>query len=182
MSMRLVVSVVVTVVVAASAPAATWMSVGPSPAHVSALGLDPAQPATLYAGTTGGAVFRSTDDGVTWQRLAPTGDFPIRDIAVIGQLVLASSDAGTNDGVGGVFRSVDGGASWAFAGPTAGITNGIVRPVAIDPANPSVMLAGTNGGLFRSADGGSSAAVLARAVRRFLARIATSAPRPAGAV
>ncbi len=108
------------------------------------------------ATTAGGAVLRSTDGGGTWAGTPPTGDFRIGGIAVRGSLVLASSDAGSNDGVGGVYRSLDGGGSWSFAGAAAGMTNGLVRPVAIDPASPSILLAGTNGGLFRSVDGGSS--------------------------
>jgi hypothetical protein len=155
MDVRRAATVLLTIL-AASAHAATWSSSGPAPAAVTGFGLDPAQPSILYAGTAGGAVFRSNDGGATWQRTAPTGDFPIRGIAVRGSLVLAASDAGSNTGVGGVYRSVDGGASWSFAGQAAGITNGIVRPVAIDPTNPSVLLAGTNGGLFRSVDGGGS--------------------------
>src|SRR5712692_717408 len=109
---------------AAPARGATWSSAGPTPAAVTALGLDPAQPSTLYAGTAGGAVFRSADGGATWQRTPPTGDFLIRGIAVNGSAVLASSDSGSNGGVGGVYRSLDGGGSWSFAGAAAGIANG----------------------------------------------------------
>ncbi len=153
---RVVLAVLLGMLLAVPARAATWSSTGPSPAIVTGFGLDPAAPNTLYAGTAGGAIFRSTDGGATWVRTPPTGDFPIRTIVVRGSVVLAASDSGSNTGVGGVFRSLDGGGSWSFAGAAAGIGNGIVGPLAIDPASPSIVLAGTNGGLFRSVDGGSS--------------------------
>ena len=34
--------------------------------HVHALAIDPATPTTLYAGTDGGGVFKSTDGGGSW--------------------------------------------------------------------------------------------------------------------
>jgi hypothetical protein len=37
---------------------------------VSALALDPAAPATLYAGTRSGGVFKSTDGGGSWEAVA----------------------------------------------------------------------------------------------------------------
>jgi len=36
------------------------------PVYVSVLVIDPKSPTTLYAGTTGGGVFKSTDGGGTW--------------------------------------------------------------------------------------------------------------------
>ena len=42
-----------------------WTSIGPEGGNVSALAIDPATPATLYAGTSGG-VFKSTDGGANW--------------------------------------------------------------------------------------------------------------------
>jgi hypothetical protein len=153
---RVVLAVLVGMVLAASARAATWSSAGPAPAAITGFGFDPAAPSMLYAGTAGGAVFRSTDGGATWLRTGPTGDFPIRTIVVRGSVVFAVSDSGSNTGVGGVYRSLDAGGSWSFAGPAAGITNGSVRPLAVDPTSPSTLLVGTNGGLFRSVDGGST--------------------------
>ena len=43
---------------------------GPPGGDVRALAIDPSNPATLYAGTNGGGVFKSTNGGATWQ---PTG-------------------------------------------------------------------------------------------------------------
>lgn len=139
---------------APAAGAATWVSHGPSPAQVSAVGLDPTQPGVVYVGTGGGDVLRSADGGTTWQPTGPTGDHPIAGIAVRGQVVLVASAGPTFSGVGGILRSFDGGASWSSAGSAQGIRNSDVGPVAIDPFDPSVMLLGTNGGFFRSANAG----------------------------
>ncbi|MFN8543876.1 MAG: hypothetical protein U0807_06690 [Candidatus Binatia bacterium] len=148
-------------IAATPARAAIWTSSGPAPAHVSGFGLDPTRPDTLFAGTSGGAVFRSTDGGTSWQRTPSTGDDPIQDIAVAGDVVLASSDSSFSSPAGGVYRSLDGGTSWSYAGAAAGLANALVGPVAIDPAASSTLLAGTNGGLFRSVDGGGSWAPVA---------------------
>ena len=43
-----------------------WTSIGPEGGNVSALAIDPATPATLYAGTWGGGVFKSTNGGANW--------------------------------------------------------------------------------------------------------------------
>jgi photosystem II stability/assembly factor-like uncharacterized protein len=101
---------------ASAASAATWVSSGPGPAQVSAVGLDPTQPGVVYVGTRGGDVLRSTDAGATWQPTGATGDHPIAGIAVRGQVVLVSSAGPTFSGVGGILRSFDGGASWSGAG------------------------------------------------------------------
>ena len=49
-----------------SAGVNTWTSNGPDGGDVRALAIDPANPATLYAGTSGGGVFKSTDGGGSW--------------------------------------------------------------------------------------------------------------------
>src|SRR5437773_12282861 len=43
-----------------------WTSGGPYGGNIHALAIDPTSPATLYAGTFDGGVFKSTDSGGTW--------------------------------------------------------------------------------------------------------------------
>ena len=43
-----------------------WTSGGPYGGDILALAINPTTPATLYAGTSGGGVFKSTDSGGTW--------------------------------------------------------------------------------------------------------------------
>jgi photosystem II stability/assembly factor-like uncharacterized protein/Tol biopolymer transport system component len=57
---------------------------------------------------------------------------------------------------GGVFRSVDGGASWVAR--SNGLRDLSVQALAIDPATPTTLYAGTQfgGGVFKTIDGGAS--------------------------
>jgi hypothetical protein len=53
-----------------------------------------------------------------------------------------------------VFKTVDAGASWTAVNTT--LTNLVVAALAIDPATPTTVYAGTDGGVFKSVDGGGS--------------------------
>jgi hypothetical protein len=43
-----------------------WTHTGPARGGIRALVIDPTNPATVYAGTSGGGVFKSSDSGGTW--------------------------------------------------------------------------------------------------------------------
>jgi len=43
-----------------------WTSIGPEGGWIYAMAINPTTPTTLYAGTYGGGVFKSTDGGATW--------------------------------------------------------------------------------------------------------------------
>src|SRR2546428_6490885 len=53
----------------ASAQSGTWISNGPEGGTIHALAIDPQTPSTLYAGTSGGGAFQSTDGGATWSAI-----------------------------------------------------------------------------------------------------------------
>ena len=100
-------------------------------ADVQALAISPgyATDSTLYAGTRGGGVFKSTDGGASWIATSLTN----LGVYVVNTLALSpgyASDrtifAGT---VLGVFKSTDGGASWS----TAGLTNLDIDTLALSP-------------------------------------------------
>jgi photosystem II stability/assembly factor-like uncharacterized protein len=134
--------------------ALTWQdSGGPAACDVSAMLADDAQPGTVYAGLTTGAVYLSTDRGQTWTL---AGSLPkggsvnalVQDPENAARLFAATSS--------GAFLSKDRGATWKDlqVGGTAGIP---VLSLSIDPWKPSVLIAGTRGrGMFRSTDGGAS--------------------------
>src|SRR6266508_2539185 len=50
----------------ASAGVNVWTSGGLTDLNVNALAIDPVTPATVYAGTYGGGVFKSVNGGVSW--------------------------------------------------------------------------------------------------------------------
>ena len=43
-----------------------WTSIGPDGGYINTLAMDPTTPGTLYAGTGGGGVFRSTNGAGSW--------------------------------------------------------------------------------------------------------------------
>jgi photosystem II stability/assembly factor-like uncharacterized protein len=128
-----------------------WTSGGPEGGIISTVTVNPATPATLYAGTSGGGVVKSTDSGGTWVT-SGTG----LTNAYVAALAHDPSNpttlyAGTSGG--GVFKSTDSGGTWAAI--NTGLTSAYVTALAIDPTTPATLYAGTSGGgVFRSTDSG----------------------------
>ena len=58
---------------------------------------------------------------------------------------------------GDIFKSLDGGATWTAI--NTGMTVGFITSLAIDPASPEVVYAGSDRGIFKSTDGGNTWAV-----------------------
>src|SRR5688572_10481036 len=101
---------------------------------------------TLFAGTFGGGVFLSTNDGIDWTEASA---------GVTNRTVLALAASGSNlfaGTKGGVFRSSDNGTSWSAV--NTGLTNSLVSSLAVSGTN---LFAGTyGGGVFLSGDDGES--------------------------
>jgi murein DD-endopeptidase MepM/ murein hydrolase activator NlpD/photosystem II stability/assembly factor-like uncharacterized protein len=134
------------------AQAPTWTSIGPEGGFISALAIDPASPTTLYAGTRGGGVFKSTDGGTSWSAInSGLADTDVLALA-IDPVTPTTLYAGTN--VGGVFKSTNAGASWAAMNLSLACTS--VSAIAIDRAASSTVYVGGAGGACRSTDGGGS--------------------------
>jgi photosystem II stability/assembly factor-like uncharacterized protein len=126
-------------------------------AQANALALDPHNPNRLYAGTSNaffkGDVLLSTDGGAAWSiAYSPTAG-PVFDVVV---------DPGDSRFVyaafswdlipGGVARSTDSGVGWT----EVSLGNVGVICLAIDPSDPTRILAGTDNGLQESTDRGAS--------------------------
>ena len=149
---------------------------------VHALAIDPATPATLYAGTDGG-VFKSTNGGGNWSAVNTGLTNTMVYALAIDPATPTTLYAGTwqrrvqeherrrelergqhrpdrlpmftpwrlirrrrppsmrgHDG-GGVFKSTNGGGNWSAV--NTGLTNTYVHALAIDPATPATLYAGT---------------------------------------
>src|SRR3989442_1489791 len=97
----------------------SWTSTnGPNGGSIRALAVDPVTPATLYAGTGGGGVFKSTDGGGGWTaantglcNCGPDPDYSYVPALAIDPQTPTTLYAGTSGS--GVFKSTDGGASWS---------------------------------------------------------------------
>jgi len=128
-----------------------------------AIAIDPTTPTTLYVGTDGGGVFKSTDGGSTWVPInSGLTDLKVTALA-IDWFTPYRVYAGTENG--GIFASLDFGESWAGLTNQAPITN--IRAIAIDrnvcpPATPPIpsckyiYVASQTSGVWRSIDGGFS--------------------------
>jgi|GEM_PF-1978803 len=121
----------------------------------------PTTPNVVYVldiGTFEG-VYKSTDDGSSFTRLASSPSQPLTLFphpAQANTLLLIA-----NSGSTGLFRSTDGGATFVqvVAGLPAGKLN---NTVAYDPSNPSIVYVGGMGGIFRSTDDGATFARFGR--------------------
>jgi photosystem II stability/assembly factor-like uncharacterized protein len=161
----------------------SWVDTGPqAPANAISLTVDPRNPNTLYASTTGG-IFKSTDGGARWNEAnSGLGSFPC-----IGALAIDPSTPNTLYSVrcddGQIFKSVNGGGNWGainlgweaalfhvltlVADPQS-LGTVYARTVERDcvdeefcpPDYPERVAAGPGAGLFKSVDGGQSWAKL----------------------
>jgi PKD repeat protein len=83
-----------------------------------AIVLDPAAAATVYAGVDGYGVYKSTDSGSAWTHLAlPTGaNLQIRALAPFRGSGSTATTIYAGSYGGGVYRSADSGATWGSCG------------------------------------------------------------------
>ncbi|HEY6446500.1 MAG TPA: hypothetical protein VIY53_08575 [Acidobacteriaceae bacterium] len=162
----------------------TWqkvLSLGPS-VGISDLAMNPKNPQVLYAAayrfrrtpwsySDGGpedAIYRSIDQGTTWQRLSGHG-LPSKPVARIGLAIAASDPSvvyavmGSTEGV--VWRSGDAGDHWSLVSKDE---EADARPfyfshIAVDPTDPSHVFAISNN-LEESKDGGHTFAAIAKQI------------------
>jgi photosystem II stability/assembly factor-like uncharacterized protein len=142
-----------------------WRNIGPfHGGRISAVAGVIGQPGTFYVGTPAGGIWKTTSAGVTW--------YPIFDqftqVDSIGAIQVSTSNpnivyAGTGDSVqgslgDGVYKSTDSGRTWTHVGLEETTK---VNRIVIDPEDPNIVLASTQGdarrtgaGIFRTTDGG----------------------------
>lgn len=150
-----------------------WREIGPASfgGRIDDIESVPGRSSTIFVGTAGGGIFRTTNNGTTW---SPVFDRDGRSTS-IGDLAIAPSDpgivwAGTGEANNrqsttwgdGIYRSLDGGDTWKHMGLAA--TQHIGR-VAIHPRDPNIVFVAALGrlfgpneerGVYRTIDGGST--------------------------
>ena len=132
----------------------TWtnLSQGMTHSRVIALAIDPAYPATVYAGTKGDAVFKSHDGGQVWRSMRAGLD-DVTITAVVNQFVFDQAD-NTHLFVAttmGVFETTNAGDSWTKR--MDGMKEVLmVVTLGLDPTRPAILYAGTSGGVYKSVD------------------------------
>ncbi len=131
---------------------AAWTNIGPTPAAVEAIAVDPQGSGTIFIGSIAGGVRKSADGGITWSTVN-TG------LTNLDVLALAMDASGPQTvyaaTAGSLFKTDDGGATWQNL--TA--ISGAVASVAADPSRSGVVYAGVynnlaNGSIRKSIDGG----------------------------
>ncbi len=120
-------------------------------ARIYALAVDPASPATLYAGTDApNGVYKSTDGGATWNVV--NNGFPSAFVQALAidpgnpQIVYAATYSS-------IVKSTNGGASWVSTGSGLGDN---VRAIVVDRNNSAIVYAATQNGVFKSTNGGGA--------------------------
>jgi photosystem II stability/assembly factor-like uncharacterized protein len=130
------------------------LSMGMTFSRVISMAIDPAYPATVYAGTKGDAVYKSYDGGQRWVSLrAGLDDVTIS--SVVNQFVFDPSDSSRMfvATTMGVFESENGGEQWQKR--MDGMKEVLmVVTLTLDPTKPSIMYAGTSGGVYKSVNRG----------------------------
>lgn len=116
----------------------------------------------LWAGSTSGGLWKSTDAGSTWTHKTKTlGTLGIGDIVINpddGTIYCATGDGDAGDAYSiGVIKSTDGGNTWASAGLSWSLNQTyICRRMIMDKDKPDTMLVATNGGVYYTRDGGAN--------------------------
>lgn len=102
----------------------------------------------IFAGTSMGGVFRSTDAGLTWEGMGLAGGHYSE---AGGCLAVSGNNLYLGFKGGGVLLSTDDGESWV--GVNRGLVNSYVTALQV---NGKDLFAGTSNGLFLTTDGGSN--------------------------
>ena len=145
---------------------ASWQQV--LPVLATAIAADPSAASTLYAGTSTGRVYKTTDAGANWTSSAQgLPQNPILLLAVDPQT--ASTLYLGADGEG-AYKSTDGGTSWTAK--SQNIQGSTLVSLVIDPLTPSTLYIASNLGLFRSTDGADSWTALGGPSEVYIGRLA----------
>ena len=135
-------------------------SVGLDNRYVTEVGVAPSLSDVVYIGTDGDGVYATIDGGRRWIHTnwpSPTIN-SVMAMAVDpldSKTVYASAEYTDEPYGSGLFRTTDGGRSWTDLSIDIGYQ--YVYALAVDPANPTTVYAGTGGdGMYKSTDGGTT--------------------------
>jgi photosystem II stability/assembly factor-like uncharacterized protein len=117
------------------------------------LSIDPVTPSVLYAGASGGPLYKTTDAADNWTPSGPSANHFVVSIAIDPHNHTRLFAAVQNSN-GGVFRSIDSGATWD---PIGFQQIGSATFVGVSPITAGLVYASTlSGGLFKSTDNGNN--------------------------
>ncbi len=155
-----------------SGAANPWVALGPAPVRAGETLSSPAPVAgrvtslalsggTLYAGTAGGGVWSTTDNGAHWHALSDS-----LPSSAIGCLAVDPSNPATiYAGTGemnfsydsyfgrGILKTTNSGKTWSVIGASF-FTGHYISSIVIDPNHPNTLYVSDDAGVYRSQDGG----------------------------
>ncbi len=154
-------------------PGLKWRNIGPyrGGRSVTSTGVV-GQPHTYYMGSTGGGIYKTTDDGITWENISDgflktgtVGDIAVSEtnpnLVVVGMGEHPARGVMTSMG-DGVYKSTDAGKTWKHIGLD---NTRHIGDVIIDPTNPDILFVAAQGaqygpsedrGVYRSLNGGET--------------------------
>ncbi|MDX1675672.1 MAG: hypothetical protein R3314_12830 [Longimicrobiales bacterium] len=126
---------------------------------ITSIAESPIRPGLLYVGTEGGSLWRTRDEGGTWERVQQ--GLPAKWVSRVaasphrpGTVFATFTGFRQDDFRAYVYRSDDYGATWrSIAG---GLPDASVNVIAEDPAVPGTLYLGSDLGVYVSLDGGES--------------------------
>lgn len=137
----------------AAEAAGRWVPLGPYGGPVSEIAIAPTEHRTLYAATVSG-VYRSDNAGARW-RPVRRGLPPYAGALAIDPTdarIVYVSIAVTDAGQPVLYKTINGGGNWE----PLDLEISFIEDLAIDPHDPSTILAAASEGLFRSGDAGAT--------------------------
>lgn len=126
----------------------SWRSVGPSPPAIEAAIVSNAATHTIYVGSNGGGILKSTDNGGSFVAVNNGLD----DLTITAMVMDPTNpEVVYASAAFSMYKTVNGGASWFPIG-------GAGASLIIDPSNPNTLYAGLtpSGGVVKSVDGGET--------------------------
>jgi photosystem II stability/assembly factor-like uncharacterized protein len=151
--------------------AGNWTHVGPPSkptgydagvGRVDFVRFDPTNSNTMYVSTPDGGLWKTTNGNAALPNWTTKNDY----LAVIGcsdlaihptnpsTMYLATGSWESDKKSIGVLKTVDGGANWTSTSLVLHLSEGyVIRRLIMDPTNPLIMLAATDGGVYRTTDG-----------------------------
>lgn len=151
---------------------ATWQPAGPYNigGRITDIAIHPASPATMYIGAASGGIFKTTDNGSSWENVFT--DAPVISIGALAidgqnsQVLYAGTgeaNASSYSFIGnGIYKTYNGGLSWEHIGLEQ---SAYIGRILVDHTNSQRIFAAACGtlftpndqrGIYRSADGGES--------------------------
>lgn len=129
-------------------------SYAPGAAHIYTIAKAPSDANVLYAGTATSGVFKSTDNGLTWNLV--TKDYLVNEVYTIA-IDPNDEDIVFFNGEGETYKTTDGGSTWSLAGDvTFQASPHYGNELVAHPTNSLIYFLCAEDGLYRTIDGGAN--------------------------